>query len=30
MSSIYYTSAYNEIWGNPELKPMSEYNINLM
>ena len=30
MSSIYYTSAYSEIWGNPDLKPMSEYNINLM
>ena len=30
MSSIYYTSAYSEIWGNPDLKPMSVYNINLM
>ena len=30
MSSIYYASAYSEIWGNPDLKPMSEYNINLM
>ena len=30
MSSIYYASAYNEIWGNPDLKPMSEYDINLM
>ena len=30
MSSIYYTSVYSEIWGNPDLKPMSEYNINLM
>ena len=29
MSSIYYASAYSEIWGNPDLKPMSEYNINL-
>lgn len=29
MSSIYYTSAYSEIWGNPELKPSSIYNINL-
>ena len=30
MSSIYYASAYSEIWGNPDLKPMSEYDINLM
>ena len=30
MSSIYYSSAYSEIWGNPDLKPMSEYDINLM
>ena len=30
MSSIYYASAYSEIWGNPDLKPMSQYNINLM
>ena len=30
MSSIYYTSAYSEIWGNPDLKPMSNYDINLM
>jgi hypothetical protein len=30
MSSIFYSSAYSEIWGNPDLKPMSEYNINLM
>ena len=30
MSSIYYASTYSEIWGNPDLKPMSEYNINLM
>ncbi len=30
MSSIYYTSAYSEIWGNPDLKPMSKYDINLM
>ena len=30
MNSIYYASAYSEIWGNPDLKPMSEYDINLM
>jgi len=30
MSSIYYASAYSEIWDNPDLKPMSEYDINLM
>jgi len=30
MSSIYYASAYSEIWGNPGLKPMSKYDINLM
>ena len=30
MSSIYYASAYSEIWGNPDLKPMSKYDINLM
>ena len=30
MSNIYYASAYSEIWGNPDLKPMSQYNINLM
>ena len=30
MSSIYYASAYTEIWGNPDLKPMSKYDINLM
>ena len=30
MSNIYYASAYSEIWGNPDLKPMSRYNINLM
>jgi hypothetical protein len=30
MSSIYYTSAYSEIWGNPDLKPMSKYDLNLM
>ena len=30
MSSIYFASAYSEIWGNPDLKPMSKYDINLM
>ena len=30
MSSIYYASAYTEIWGNPDLKPMSRYDLNLM
>ncbi len=30
MSSIYYASAYSEIWGNPDLKPMSKYDLNLM
>jgi len=30
MSSIYYASAYSEIWSNPDLKPMSKYDINLM
>ena len=30
MSSIYYASAYSEIWGNPDLKPMSKYDINLI
>ena len=30
MSSIYYSSAYSEIWGNPDLKPMSKYDLNLM
>ena len=30
MSSIYYASVYSEIWGNPDLKPMSKYDINLM
>ena len=30
MSSIYYASAYSEIWDNPDLKPMSKYDINLM
>lgn len=29
MSDIYYSSAYDEIWGNPELKPSSVYDIDL-
>ena len=29
MSSIFYSSAYSEIWGNPDLKPNSQYNIDL-
>lgn len=29
MSSIFYSSAYSEIWGNPDLKPNSQYDINL-
>ena len=30
MSSIYYASAYSEIWGNPDLRPMSKYDVNLV
>lgn len=30
MSSVYYSSTYSEIWGNPDLKPSSEYSVNLM
>ena len=30
MSSVYYSSAYTEIHGNPDLKPYSYYNVNLM
>ncbi len=30
MSSIYYSSTYSEIHGNPDLKPYSYYNVNLM
>lgn len=29
MSSINYTSAYSEIWGNPDLKPSASYNFNI-
>ena len=29
MSSVFYSTAYNEIWGNPDLKPWSSYNIDL-
>lgn len=30
MSSVFYSSAYTEIHGNPDLKPFSYYNVNLM
>ena len=30
MSSVFYSSAYSEIWGNPNLKPYSSYDLNLM
>ncbi len=30
MSSIFYSSAYSEIWGNPDLKPHPSYELNLM
>ena len=30
MSSIFYSSAYSEIWGNPDLKPNSQYDIDLI
>ncbi len=30
MSSVYYSSTYTEIHGNPSLKPYSYYNVNLM
>ncbi|MCH5311957.1 MAG: TonB-dependent receptor family protein [Prevotella sp.] len=30
MSNIYYSSAYSEIWGNPELKPSSKYDISMI
>lgn len=30
MSSIYYSSTYSEIHGNPDLKPYSRYDVNLM
>ena len=30
MSSVFYSSAYTEIHGNPDLKPYSYYNVNLM
>lgn len=30
MSSVYYSSTYTEIHGNPNLKPYSYYNVNLM
>ena len=30
MSNVYYSSTYTEIHGNPDLKPFSYYNVNLM
>ena len=30
MSSVFYASTYTEIYGNPDLKPYSYYNVNLM
>ena len=30
MSSVFYSSTYTEIHGNPDLKPFSYYNVNLM
>lgn len=30
MNSIHYSSAYSEIWGNPNLKPTSSYHLSLM
>ena len=30
MSSVYYSSTYSEIWGNPQLKPSSYYSTSLL
>ncbi len=30
MNHIFYTSSYSEIWGNPDLKPSSNYKFDLM
>jgi len=30
MSNVFYSSTYTEIHGNPDLKPFSHYNLNLM
>ncbi len=30
MSSIFYSSSYTEIWGNPDLRPMRKYDLNLV
>ncbi len=30
MSNIYYSSAYSEIWGNPDLKPLSQYSLDVI
>ncbi len=29
MNSVYYSTTYDEIWGNPDLVPQRDYNINL-
>ena len=29
MNNIFYSSAYSEIWGNPDLRPSSQYDIDL-
>ncbi|MCD8303902.1 MAG: outer membrane beta-barrel family protein [Prevotellaceae bacterium] len=29
MSSVYYSSVYTEIWGNPDLTPSHNYSLNL-
>ena len=29
MNSVYYSSVYSEIWGNPDLKPSSNYELDL-
>ncbi len=30
MSNVFHSSIYSEIWGNPDLKPSSDYNVSLM
>ena len=30
MSNVFYSSTYTEVHGNPDLKPYSEYNVNLL
>lgn len=29
LSSVYFASAYKEIWGNPDLRPSSHYELNI-